>query len=201
MTPELQLEKTRWYAPVAPALPARRVLAVLAGTLFITVCSRIAVPLPWTPVPMTMQPFAVLLLGLVLGRTLGAATVVLYLLEGALGLPVFTAQGGVGLHHLFGPSGGYLMSYPAAAIVAGSLFRAGRQRSFARALGSAGAAAVLILTCGFCWLLAITHSRPGAAWAMAVYPFLAGDLLKVLLASSLAAGWERSRERTSRDLV
>jgi biotin transport system substrate-specific component len=81
------------YRPIAPALPARRTLAVLAGTLFIAACAHVSVPLFFTPVPITLQPFAVLLTGLLLGPGLGAATCAAYLLEGAAGLPVFTPQG------------------------------------------------------------------------------------------------------------
>src|ERR1700747_746533 len=99
--------------------------AVLAGSALVAICSHIAVPLWFTPVPLTLQPFAVLLLGLVLGPQLAAATMAAYPLGGAAGVAVL-APGlafGAGMAHLLGPTGGYLMSYPAAAALVASLRR------------------------------------------------------------------------------
>ena len=150
---------------------------------------------------MTMQPFAVMLLAVVGGRSLGAATMAAYLLEGALGFPVFAPGGAPGMAHLYGPTAGYLLSYPAAAIVAGGLFENSRVRSFGRALLGAAAADLLILTCGAGWLLTETHAHPSAVLHSAVLPFLPGDALKVVLAALLAAGGAHTRARRWSDLV
>ncbi|MGB6720674.1 MAG: biotin transporter BioY, partial [Terracidiphilus sp.] len=97
---------------------------VLAGSALAAVCAHMAVPLFFTPVPLTVQPFAVLLLGLLLTPRMAAATLAAYLLEGAAGLPVFAPVPAVsGLAHLFGPTGGYLLAYPAAAALVSLLWR------------------------------------------------------------------------------
>ena len=171
----------------------RRALAVLAGSLFIAACAHLTVPLFFTPIPMTLQPFAVLLVGLLLGPGLGAATCAAYLLEGALGLPVFTPQGAGGMLQLLGPTGGYLLSYPAAAALAGALAHAGGRRGIGQALLGAAAANVLILSAGACWLAVLTHQSSGSVYRAAVLPFLAGDAIKVVLAALLATGWQGLR--------
>lgn len=172
---------------------------VLAGSGLVAVCSHIAVPLGFTPVPLTLQPFAVLLLGLLLAPRLAAVTLGVYLLEGAAGLPVF-APGlvfGAGVAHLLGPTGGYLMAYPAAAALVGYLWRRSG-RGYSAALMSAAAGNAAILLCGFMWLMVWTH-RTGSsnsvktAFALAVLPFLPGDALKVVAAASIAKGLGRAR--------
>ena len=148
------------------------------------------------PNPLTLQPFAVILLGLLLTPRLAAATLGAYLLEGAAGLPVF-APGlnfGAGLAHLFGPTGGYLMSYPAAAALVAWMWRRGR-RSFGTALASAAAGNIAILGCGFVWFVLWTHGSLPAAFGMAVLPFLPGDALKVAAAAGIASGLERLRRK------
>ncbi len=184
---------TQPFRPLAPALPARRIVCVLAGTLFIAACAHLAVPLFFTPVPMTLQPFAVLLVGLLLGPGLGAATCAAYLVEGALGLPVFTPQGAGGVLQLLGPTGGYLLAYPAAAAVAGALSRLQGRRGLGSALLAAASADLLVLAAGACWLALLTHQHASAIAHAAILPFLAGDALKVVLASLLAQGWYRVR--------
>ncbi|HEY0785105.1 MAG TPA: biotin transporter BioY [Acidobacteriaceae bacterium] len=186
--------------PDASTLPARRTVAVLVGTAFVAACAHLSVPLFFTPVPMTLQPFAVLLVGLVLGPSLGALTMAAYLLEGAVGLPVFTPQGPGGLAQLLGPTGGYLLCYPAAAAVAGALSRVlpwpgGRQR-LGQALLGAVAASVLILAAGAGWLGVLTHRPAAVVYHQAVLPFVAGDAIKAVLAALLATGWSRARSRS-----
>lgn len=169
---------------------------VLAGSALVAVSSHIALPLWFTPVPLTLQPFAVLLLGLLLSPRLAAATLGAYLLEGAAGLPVF-APGfalGAGLPHLLGPTGGYLMSYPASAALV-SWLRKGSARGFAGAVVSAAAGDALILLCGFAWLAMWTHASIGSAFAMAVLPFLPGEALKVAAAAGIARGLDRARRK------
>ncbi len=166
-----------------------RVLAVLLASAFVALCAQVAVPLPWTPVPMTMQPFAVLLLGLLLGPGLGAAALVAYLLEGAVGLPVLVP----GLGGLFplGASAGYLLSYPLAAALTGWLWR--REGGFARATAAAALGDGLILLCGAGWIASLTHGNAAVVLRLAVLPFLAGDAVKVLLAAAIASGVSRRR--------
>jgi len=167
---------------------------VLAGSALVAVCSHITLPLWFTPVPLTLQPFAVLLLGLFLTPRLAAATLGAYLLEGVAGLPVF-APGfalGAGIAHLLGPTGGYLMSYPAAAMLV-SWLRRRLSRGFGTAALSAAAGNAVILICGFVWLAVWTHTSFASAFALAVIPFLPGDALKVLAAAGIVTGWGRTK--------
>ena len=169
---------------------------IVAGSALIAVCSHIALPLWFTPVPLTLQPFAVVLLGLLLSPRMAAATAGAYLFEGAVGLPVF-APGlvfGAGMAHLLGPTGGYLMSYPAAAALIAYLFRHSK-RGFSAALAGAAVGNAVILLCGFAWLMVWTHGAGSirTSFAMAVLPFLPGDALKVAAAAAIAKGLERAR--------
>ncbi|HET7039175.1 MAG TPA: biotin transporter BioY, partial [Gemmatimonadales bacterium] len=105
----------------------RRALAVAAGAVLVALGAQAAVPIPGTPVPITLQVAAVLIVGGLLGPSLGASSLVLYLLAGAAGLPVFAPGGLPGAARLFGPTGGYLLAYPLAAAVAGLGMAAGRR--------------------------------------------------------------------------
>ena len=105
-----QTHASRWWLQAA---------LVVSATLVIALCARVTVPLPFTPVPLTLQNFAVLLVGLVLGSAGGFAALLLYLAEGLVGLPVFNPTGPGGLAQLLGPTGGYLMAYPVVAFISG----------------------------------------------------------------------------------
>jgi len=180
----------------APAAWLRTAGIVLAGSALIAVCAHIALPLYFTPVPLTLQPLAVLVLALLLSPRLAAATLVTYLAEGALGLPVFTPSPAIaGLAHLFGPTGGYLLAYPLAAAVISFLWRR-TGRGFAAAAISATAGNLIILASGALWLAALTHASVSAVLAMGVLPFLPGDALKIAAAAALATGFNRLRRRT-----
>lgn len=175
---------------------------VIAGSYFAAICAHVAVPLYFTPVPLTLQPFAVLLLGLMLGPRLAAATMAAYLAEGALGLPVFAPGAGAmaGMAHLLGPTGGYLLAYPAAAALISYLWRQARPgsgRGFLGAVLAAAAGDLLILACGGLWLAATAHSSAQTVLNLAVAPFLPGDALKVAAAAGAAAGWMRLRHRSA----
>lgn len=169
----------------------RKAVAVVVFAALTAAAARFAVPLPGTAVPFTLQPVAVLLAGLLLGPRLGAASQAAYLAAGAAGLPVFAAGGG--LAYLLGPTGGYLLAFPAGAAVAGLLARRG-------GLGRYAAGGVLGLATvhagGLLWLAVLA----GGAEAVrrGLEPFLAGDLLKVALAVTVAAGL---RDRISRLLA
>ena len=176
---------------------------IVGGSALVAVCSHIALPLWFTPIPLTLQPFAVLLLGLLLAPRLAAATLGAYLLEGVMGVPVF-APGlafGAGVAHLLGPTGGYLMSYPAAAALVAYLWRSSSsRRRFSAALMSAAVGNVVILLCGFLWLLVWTRGTGSygsvkAAFVLAVLPFLPGDALKAVAAAAIARGFEHARKR------
>jgi biotin transport system substrate-specific component len=165
---------------------------VLAGSLLVALCARVALPLPFTPVPLTLQPFAVLVLGMLLAPRLAAATLAAYLVEGAAGLPVFApgAAGMSGVAHLFGPTGGYLLSYPIAAFAVAALWRTSR-RSFSWSLISAAAGNLIILGIGALWLSIYTHAFAGTVLTQAILPFLPGDTLKVIVASTIGFQWNR----------
>jgi len=168
---------------------------VLAGSAFAAVCAHVALPLYFTPVPLSLAPFAVLVLGLLLSPRLAAATFGAYLVEGALGLPVFAPTPAVsGLAHLIGPTGGYLLAYPlAAAFIALLIRRTGR--GFTPALLAAAAGDLVILACGALWLSVLTRASAQSVFTLAVLPFLPGEALKVAAAAALAAGWVRLRRR------
>ncbi len=186
-------QQSIWTSTTGAQAWLRRGLIVVAGSAFIALCAHIALPLPWTPVPITFQPFAVVLLGMLFGPWLGAATAALYLIEGMSGLPVFTPHGPGGIAQLLGPTGGYLMSYPFAAALAGWMFRDAAKRDFWRGLMVAIVASAVILACGACWMFAVTHLGARAIAMNAVVPFLPGDFLKAALAAGIAVAWSRWR--------
>lgn len=177
----------------------RPVGIVIGGSLLAAICAHVAIPLSFTPVPLSLAPFAVLLLGLVLSPRMAATTFVAYLAEGAAGLPVFapSAAAPTGFAHLLGPTGGYLMAYPlAAALIAWLWRRLGSRLGYGFATGVVCAALgdVAILSCGALWFSVLPHIAP--APALAVLPFLPGDALKVLAAAGMAAAWVRVRRHT-----
>lgn len=163
---------------------ARTAGMAFAASLFIAACAHVAVPLPFGPVPMTLQNFAVILVGMVLGPVGGFAACAMYLAEGAMGMPVFQPHGLGGVAQMVGPSGGYLMAYPAAAALAGYIY--GRSRNFARGLAAAITADVLILACGASWFATLTHMGAKAVLMATVVPFLASEAVKVMAAAGLA---------------
>ena len=167
----------------APRVAWNTVLSVVSATVLVAICAHIAVPLGFTPVPVTMQTFAVLLLGLLFGPGPAFACLALYLMEGAVGLPVFSPHGPGGMAQMLGPTGGYLLSYPFAAALASVLYRRGR-RSFVAAIAASGIASILILAAGASWLALLTHAKLSVVFAQSVAPFLAGDAVKILAAAA-----------------
>jgi biotin transport system substrate-specific component len=160
---------------------ARRGLVVVAGALLVAVGAQVVVPVPLSPVPMTLQPLAVLVVGGVLGARAGAAALGLYLAMGLLGLPVF-AGGGAGIGRLLGPTGGYLLAFPLAAAACGAL--AGRVPTVGRTLLACAAGMVLIHAGGVAQL-ALLGGDPALAFRVGFVPFLTGDLLKIGLAAAV----------------
>jgi len=166
----------RLFAANRPvALP----LAVLVFAGLTALGAHIAVPLGFTPVPMTLQTLFVLLAGLLLGPVAGAASQLLYLGLGLTGVPVF-AIGGAGPLWLLGPTGGYLMAFPAAAALAGWI--AGRERNRVRTAVALVVATAVIFTLGAGWLSVVTDLGPGGVFASGVQPFLPGALIKAAIA-------------------
>jgi len=173
---------------------ARQVALVVGASLFVALCARVTIPLmPLTPVPLTLQNFGVLLVGLLLGSRRGFAAMALYLAEGASGMPVFSPAGPGGLAQLFGPTGGFLIAYPFVAFLAGYLFERGA-KSFARATVAGILAEILLFAGGLAWLYALTHSLAKAAY-LGLYWFVAAEVLKVMFAAAIAARWRRRARR------
>ena len=160
-------------------LPVRRTVAVLLGTALVAAAAQVAVPLPGTPVPLTLQPLAVLIVGGVLGPWLGASSLILYLALGAAGVPVFAPVGLPGVARLIGPTGGYLLAYPLAAYAVGRL--AGDGARVGRIALAALLGLVLIHLGGLAQLLVLTGSLSRAA-QFGTLPFLLGDSVKLILA-------------------
>jgi biotin transport system substrate-specific component len=167
---------------------AYRVGAVLFVTVLTAMAAQVSVPLPFTPVPFTLQPMVVLLGGAALGARLGMSSQLLYLAAGIAGLPVFAASPLLpqGIGRLLGPTGGYLMSYPLAALVTGALAERGFDRRFVKSIVAMGAGLAIIFTCGVVWMAwGATPIGLDRALAAGLYPFVIADALKVLLAASI----------------
>lgn len=175
------------------ALNAVKQAAIVIGaSLFVALCARVTLPLPFTPVPLTLQNFGVLLVGLSLGSRRGFAALALYLAEGMSGLPVFSPAGPGGLAQLVGPTGGFLLAYPIVAGIAGWIMENGRQ-TFARAAVASVAAEVALFASGLSWLAILTHSTAQAVrWGL--YWFVFAEVIKIMAAAALADGWQRIRK-------
>jgi len=165
----------------------------IAATAVVAAAAHVAVPLPFTPVPFILTPLAVLGVGLAFGPIGGLLVMLAYLAEGAAGLPVFSPTGIGGVAQLLGPTGGYLLSYPLVALVAGALTRAlqGRMSRFVAAAIAGTAAISVLFFCGAVWLAAVTHASAHQVWIAAVAPFLPGEAFKVLCAAGLYRAFSR----------
>lgn len=196
------LANTLWPARSGPAVvngPAvRAIVLAVAGSLLLTVAAKLQIPF-W-PVPLTLQTFAVLVIGMAFGWRLGCATVLLYLIEGAVGLPVFsgTPARGIGIAYMMGPTGGYLVGFAVAAGVVGWLAENGWDRSVGRTLAAMVVGNVIIYVLGVPWLAQVIAvgrdvgfaAALPAAFELGMVPFLLGDGLKVLAAAAvLPAAW------------
>jgi biotin transport system substrate-specific component len=167
------------WSPMAGSLAVRAIALALIGTALLTVSAKIQVPF-W-PVPMTMQTFVVLVLGMAYGWRLAGATVLLYLAQGAIGLPVFA--GGGGIAYMAGPTGGYLAGFLLAAVAVGWLAEDGWDRSVPRTLAAMLIGTGIIFACGLAWLSTLI-GLPQAISAGLV-PFLLGEAVKVALATAI----------------
>jgi len=172
----------------------KRAGIVISASLFVALCARVTLPLPFTPVPLTLQNFGVLVIALILGPRRGFAALVLYLAEGAAGLPVFNPAGPGGVAQLFGVTGGFLMAYPFVAFVAGWIYeRTSRRFAWAALAGFAGE--VTLFAGGLGWLFTLTHSFSQAIrWGL--YWFLFAEVIKIMLAAGAASGWTNLKARS-----
>jgi biotin transport system substrate-specific component len=169
-------------------------LLVIGASALIAIAAQVAIPLPLTPVPLTLQPLAVIFLGAVLGSTRGAAAAALYLLEGFSGLPVF-AQGHGGAIWLAGATAGYLYSYPFAAWLAGFVSERGWGSSVTRSITGMLAALAVIYAGGWSWLAMITNAR--TAFTGGIAPFVVADIVKVAFGAALLPYAQRIVAKTN----
>ena len=188
----------------ATASLVTRAVAVLFFATLTAAAAQISVPVPFTQVPFTFQPTVVLLSGLVLGPRLGAASQVLYLAAGIAGLPVFAVSPTLplGALRLLGPTGGYLMSYPLAAFVAGALARLGFDRRYLTSIAAMALGLVVIYACGTLWLAYAAAGRTAigfaSAFAAGVAPFVIADVVKLAAAAGIVPGLWRLIPPSSR---
>ncbi len=175
----------------------RNALLIAGASLAVAVAARIAIPLPWTPVPVTGQSFAVLLTGMVLGARRGFLALVLYLAEGAAGLPVF-AGGAAGAAVLLGPSGGYLTAFPLAAALTGWLAGRGWDRRTLTTFAAMLIGSAVIFAGGLAGLARFVPVE--RLLATGLLPFIPGDVVKALLAAlAFPFAWDRIHRRSGID--
>ena len=179
---------------LAPLDLVRQVGLVIGFSLLTALAAQVVIPIG--PVPITGQTFAVLLTGALLGPRLGAMAMIAYLIEGASGLPFF-AGGQFGLVHLMGPTGGYLVAFPAAAYITGAFAEHGWDRRFFSAAAAMAIGSIVIIVCGCVWFSLLTHTSIVNAVRVTVAPFILGDVVKILLAAAvLPSGWKLLRKQT-----
>src|SRR4030095_9031040 len=170
-------------AALAPMDWTRAVSVVIAFSLFNALAAQFSINIG--PIPITGQSFAVTLTGALLGSRMGALALVAYILEGCSGLPFF-ANSASGIGVLFGVTGGYLVSFPAAAYITGAFAEHGWDRRFLTAAAAIAIGSVVILLAGWAWLVVLKTS-PVNAFKVGVAPFIVGDIIKVLLAAQLVS--------------
>ncbi len=172
---------------------AFRLVVVLFATVLTIAAAQVSIPLPFTPVPFTLQPMVVLLAGAALGSRLGMTSQILYVAIGLAGLPVFAASPTLpqGVARLLGPTGGYLMSYPFAAFAVGYLAERGFDRRYLSSVAAMTIGLSIVFACGVAWLaLGIPHAGLSAAIATGLVPFVPADVFKIFLAATvLPAVW------------
>lgn len=178
-------------------------LRIAAANILLVLCAHIVIPLPWTPVPITGQTFGVLLVAVLLGARRGAITLILYLLEGAAGLPVFQPLGLPGLARFAGPTAGYLFSYPFAAFVTGWLVERSAKIGNARdggwrlvglrLIGALISGEAIIFACGCAWLALFLRIGLSAALRQGALPFIPSEIIKMALIVVAAGGLQLAR--------
>jgi biotin transport system substrate-specific component len=170
---------------------SRNVVLVMGASVLMGILGRFSVPLPFTPIPITLANFGVLLIALTLGSRRASAAMLLYLAEGSMGMPVFSPAGPGGIAQLLGPTGGYLMAYPVAAFVAGWIAERGA-RNVLRLGGAALIGEVLLFAGGIAWLMTLTHAHLAQAANWGVYPFAFAEVIKIMSAVAGSSRVHRS---------
>jgi biotin transport system substrate-specific component len=179
---------------LAPMDWTRSVSLVVAFSLFNALAAQISIPIG--PVPITGQTFAVTLTGALLGSRLGAAALIVYLLEGFAGLPFFAGSAS-GIAVLYGPRAGYLIAFPAAAYITGAFAEHGWDRRFLTSVAAMAVGSAIILLAGWAWWM-VLGSSPLKAFMFGVAPFIVGDIVKILLAAAvLPTGWAILKKKAS----
>lgn len=182
-------------AALAPLDWTRSVSLVVAFSLLTALAAQIVIPIGL--IPITAQTFAVLLTGALLGSRLGAMAMIVYLIEGASGLPFFYGGHG-GPAHLLGPTGGYLVAFPAGAFIVGAFAENGWDKRFLTAVVAMAVGSLVILLAGWAWFMVLTHASPLAAFKISVAPHIVGDVVKILLAAAvLPTGWALLKRKAS----
>lgn len=179
---------------LSATLPGK-ILIGFGATLFVAAAAHVSIPLPFTPVPLTLQPLAVLGVGLALGPIGGFLTMLAYLAEGAIGMPVFSPTGPGGMLQLLGPTGGFLMAYPVVAAVVGGITQwlSKRLSKLTAALVGGHVAMALLLFTGAAWLMALAHLSSHQVLTAAVLPFLPGEIVKVFVAAGIYSTLTKAR--------
>src|SRR5512132_2322593 len=181
-------------AALAPLDWTRSVSLVVAFSLLTALAAQFVIPTG--PIPITGSTFAVLLTGALLGSRLGAMAMIIYLIEGVSGLPFFTL-GHSGMAHLFGPTGGYLVAFPAAAFITGAFAENGWDKRFSTAVVAMAVASIVILLSGLAWFSVLMHTSPLVAFQVTVLKFIPGDIIKILLAAAaVPAGWSLLKRKS-----
>ena len=182
-------------AALAPLDWTRSVSLAVVFSLLTALAAQIVIPIG--PVPITGQTFAVLLTGALLGSRLGAMAMIVYLVEGGVGLPFFYGGSG-GIGHLLGPTGGYLVAFPAAAFITGAFAENGWDKRFVTSVAAMAVGSIVILLAGWVWFAALMHTPLPAAFMVSVAPHIAGDIIKILLAAAvLPTGWAVLKRKAS----
>jgi biotin transporter BioY len=180
---------------LAPLDWTRSVGLVFSFSLLMALSAQILIPIG--PVPITGQTFVVLLTGALLGSRLGAMAMIVYLMEGASGLPFFSGGHG-GLGHLLGPTGGYLVAFPAAAFITGAFAEHDWDRRFLTAVAAMAIGSVVIMLSGWTWFALVTNTPLTVAFQLTVLKFIPGDIIKIVLAAAvLPAGWALLKRKAS----
>ena len=182
-------------AALAPLDWTRSVSLAVVFSLLTALAAQIVIPIGLGP-PITGQTFVVLLTGALLGSRMGAMAMIVYLAEGAVGLPFFSSgQGGIG--HLLGQSGGYLMAFPAGAFISGAFAENGWDKRFWTAAVAMAVGSIIILLAGMAWFSLLTHTSPLAAFLINL-KYIPGDIIKILLAAAvLPTGWALLKRKAS----
>jgi len=188
MNASIAKNETLLGVALAPLDFVRQVGLVIGFSLLTALSAQIVIPVP--PVPFTAQTFAVVLTGALLGSRLGAITMIVYLIEGAFGLPFFSGGSG-GYWHLVGPTGGYRVAFPAAAYITGAFAEHEWDRRFLTAVAAMAIGTLVILLAGWMWFSLVLRTSPALTVFDTVLKFIPGDVLKICLAAAvLPSGWK-----------